>query len=222
MLFRILHDTRSGELGYLIAHGDSREAALIDPRPADLPLLLALLGDHELRLRWVLRTHQHDALTDPAPGARPQAALALLRQMGAPVVQGACSAGDTCPADGTALCLGSDRIHVLHTPGHTPDCLSFQWRDRVFCGGLLAMASCPHQPQPADPAALWDSAQRLFTLPDETLLFAGHHPRLQAVSTVLEQRRWHPQLAGTTRDGFLARAAVGVSETGVSAAPATF
>jgi len=46
----------------------------------------------------------------------------------------------------------------------------------------------------------------VFALPDETLLFAGHAHRARAVTTVLEQRRWHPLFAGVTRDEFLARA----------------
>jgi hypothetical protein len=47
--------------------------------------------------------------------------------------------------------------------------------------------------------------RRVFTQPDETLLFAGHERRSRAVSTVLEQRRWHPFFAGLSRDEFLAR-----------------
>jgi len=45
----------------------------------------------------------------------------------------------------------------------------------------------------------------VFTLPDEMLLFAGQERRARAVSTVLEQRRWHPFFAGLSRDEFLAR-----------------
>lgn len=97
---------------------------------------------------------------------------------------------------------------ILPTPGHTPTCLSFAWRDRLFCGGLLAITACPHQSHPVAPEALWDSVtQRVFTLPDETLLFAGHEQRARAVSTVLEQRRWHPFFANLTRDEFLAHMA---------------
>ena len=73
---------------------------------------------------------------------------------------------------------------------------------------MLAPTACPHQPRPAEPEALWDSVtQRIFTLPDETLLFAGHEQHARAVSTVLEQRRWHPYFAGLTRDEFLAQMA---------------
>jgi glyoxylase-like metal-dependent hydrolase (beta-lactamase superfamily II) len=85
--------------------------------------------------------------------------------------------------------------------------MSFLWRDRLFCGGLLSVDTCAFQPRPALPEALWDSATRqVFTLPGETLLFCGHAAQGRAVSNVLEQRRWHPWLGGTTRDEFLARA----------------
>lgn len=198
MQFRILHDETSGELSYLLADADAREAVLVDPHSRDLPVLQALLDERALRLRWVLRTHDHDA---QLPGE-----MARLARLGAPLVQGRACEGAMRPADGEELCFGDEYVRVIETPGHTTDCLSFVWRDRVFCGGLLAVDACPHQPVPAQPAALWDSVTgRLFTLPDETLLFAGHERHARAVSTVLEQRRWHPHFAGATRDEFLAR-----------------
>ncbi|MBV1731549.1 MAG: MBL fold metallo-hydrolase [Hydrogenophaga sp.] len=200
MLFRILHDERSGELSYVLADNDAREAVVVDPRSRDLPVLQALLGERDLRLRWVLRTHQHDHLQSHE--------LERLRSLGAPVVQGETCEGTHTVADGEHLPVGNEIVRVITTPGHTAGCLSFVWRDRVFCGGLLAVDACPYQPHPADPAALWDSITlRLFTLPDETLLFAGHEQRARAVSTVLEQRRWHPFFARQTRDAFLARVA---------------
>ena len=190
MYFRILHNEASGELTYLLADLDTREAVLIDPHGRDLPVLSALLAERDLRLRWILRTHEHDQL-------HPQEAV-LLARFGAPLVQGA------TPFE--MLPLGNEVIRVLATPGHTQGCLSFAWRDRLFCGGLLAVDACPHQPKPAAPEALWDSVtQHVFTLPDETLLFASHGRHARAVSTVLEQRRWHPFFAGLSRDEFLAR-----------------
>jgi len=200
MYFRILHDEASGELTYLLADLDAREAVLIDPRGGDLPVLLALLAERELRLRWVLRTHHHDQLKADEP--------AQLARLGAPLVQGGSGQMPLMAQDGGVLPFGGELVRVLATPGHTTGCLSFSWRDRLFCGGLLALDACPHQPAPAAPEALWDSVtQRVFTLPDETLLFAGHERRARAVSTVLEQRRWHPFFAGQSRDEFLARMA---------------
>ena len=95
---------------------------------------------------------------------------------------------------------------MLQTPGHTAGCLSYLWRDRLFCGGLLAVDACPFQPRPALPESLWDSVMnKVFRRPDETLLFTGHAQRARTVSSVLEQRRWHPWFGGATRDEFLAR-----------------
>lgn len=200
MYFRILHDEASGELTYLLADQDAREAVLVDPRGRDLPVLAALLAERDLRLRWVLRTHQHDHLQVREP--------AQLARLGAPLVQGAAGENPRMARDGDVLPFGHELVRVLATPGHTAGCLSFSWRDRLFCGGLLAVDACPHQRTPAEPDALWDSVrQRVFTLPDETLLFSGHERHARAVSTVLEQRRWHPLFAGLSRDEFLARIA---------------
>jgi glyoxylase-like metal-dependent hydrolase (beta-lactamase superfamily II) len=199
MYFRILHDESSGELSYLLADSDAREAVLVDPRGRDLPLLQSLLAERGLRLRWVLRTHHHDALMPKES--------ALLSRLGAPVVQG--HGAGTVHADehGAMLGFGNEAVAVLATPGHTESCRSYAWRDRLFCGGLLEVDACPYQPYPAAPEALWDSVrQRVFTLPDETLLFAGQARCARAVSTVLEQRRWHPFFAGLSRDEFLSRA----------------
>ncbi len=197
--FRILNNDSTGQLTYLLADLDAAEAVLIDPHGQDVQLLLALLAERELHLRWVLRTHQHDALQ---PGE-----LDLMARLGAPLVQ-----GDTLAtlqlADGAVLPFGNELIRVLATPGHTTSCLSFGWRDRLFCGGLLTVTACPHQAAPVAPQALWDSVTgRLFSMADETLLFAGHEQHARAVSTVQEQRRTHPLFASLTRDEFLAQMA---------------
>ncbi len=193
MYFRVLHDEPSGGVSYLLADLQAGEAVLVDPRAADLPLLAAMLDEHRLHLRWLLRTHEHDAQT---PGDE----AAALDRLGAPRVQ------HRVPANSALLDFGHEHLRVLRTPGHTPDCLSFLWRDRLFCGGLLAVDTCPHQPRPALPEALWHSVvHEVFTLPAETLLFTAHARRAGVVSTVLEQRRWHPWLGGASRDEFLAR-----------------
>ena len=203
MYFRLLHDERSGAVSYLLGDLDAAEAVLIDPRGADVPLLQAMLDEHQLRLRWVLRTHEHDALL---PGE-----TAALAALGAPRIQhdlpaAAAAAGRAVESDVAVLAFGNEHVQVLRTPGHTAGCLSYLWRDRLFCGGLLAVDACPFQPRPALPEALWDSAVNdVFRRPAETLLFTGHARRSRAVSNVLEQRRWHPWFGGATRDEFLAR-----------------
>ena len=195
MYFRMLHDEASGTASYLLGDLDAGQAVLIDPRGADLPVLAAMLDEHRLTLRWLLRTHEHDALL---PGEH-----AALQTLDAPIVQHRVPDGE---AGRGALLFGHEHLRVLATPGHTAGCLSFLWRDRLFCGGLLAVDACPYQPRPALPQALWDSVTReVFALPGETLLFCGHARHWRTVSTVAEQRRWHPWFGGASRDDFLAR-----------------
>jgi glyoxylase-like metal-dependent hydrolase (beta-lactamase superfamily II) len=192
-MFRLLHVTASGCMGYLLADEGAGEAVLIDPRGADVPALLPLLVEHRLRLRWVLRTHEHVAML-----LRESSALAAL---GAPVVE-----RQVPQSAAGRMHFGGEHLQVLATPGHTAACLSFAWRDRVFCGGLMAADTCPYQPWPLRPESMWDSVQRhIFPLPDETLLFGGHSLKARVVSTVKEQRMNHPWFAQASREGFLAR-----------------
>lgn len=187
MYFRMLEDPADAAVSYLLADLECGEAVLIDPRPDDLPLLQAMLAEQRLACRAVLRTHHH-------AGETPAEALA--------------QALDCAPhalADGDCLPFGGEHLCALATPGHTEACRSYAWRDRLFCGDLLSTGECPAQPLPKQPAALWDSAQRLLRLPAETLLFPAHAPRGRGVSTVGEQRRSHPWLATPSRDECLRR-----------------
>lgn len=194
MHFRMLHDDATGSMSYLLADVDRAQAVLVDPYAADLPVIQALLDEHRLRVRWILRTHLHE-MQGSADARR------VLDGLGAPTVLG------RVPAD-PVLPFGDEFVQVLSTPGHTDHCLSFRWRDRLFCGGLLAVDACPVQPRPALPRALWDSVtSQVFRLPAETLLFSGHARRGRAASTVFEERRWHPWFGAAGRDEFLARVA---------------
>ncbi len=200
MYFRMLNDESTGELTYLLADLDAREAVLVDPRGRDFHVLTALLAERDLRLRWILRTHHHDTML-----SQESRHLGL---WGVPVVQGDTWHHKKGSSDEAVLPFGHEWVRVLATPGHTRHCLSFGWRDRLFIGGLLALQSCPYQPVPAAPEALWESVmQRIFTLPNETLLFSGHVQRSRAVSTVMEQRRCHPLFANLSRDEFLTQVA---------------
>ncbi|WP_374432009.1 hypothetical protein [Ideonella dechloratans] len=194
MLFRMLLDEATGTVSYLLTQAETGDAVVIDPRAADVPVIRAMLAEQRAQLRWVLRTHAHDAQRAPAEQA-------ALDQLGAPWVQHRPPAQPLLP-------LGDDYIEVLATPGHTPDCLSFRWRDRLFCGDLLVVDGCHYQTRPAQPQSLWDSVHDVvFRLPDETLLFAGCARRGRMVATVGEQRRWHPWFGNTSRDAFLTRVA---------------
>ncbi len=195
MYFRSLRDDTSGELSYLIADDRSREAVLVDPRPSDVSLLSALIAEQQLALRWVLRTHHHDDQNSTDWTA--------LNSLGAKIVQSDAHASSYTPENHEKLSFGFEFIQVIYSPGHTAHCLSFLWRDRLFCGGLLDVSQCPHQPFAAEPALLWDTRQQLLKLPIETLLFSGHAKDSCSISSLMDQRRMNPFFGSLSRDEFL-------------------
>ncbi|SRR5579883_402379 len=79
--------------------------------------------------------------------------------------------------DGDAFQIGALHAVALHTPGHTPACMSYVIGDAVFTGDTLFMpdygtARCDFPG--GDAATLYRSIQRLLTLPDETRVFLCH------------------------------------------------
>lgn len=215
-------DAATHTVSYVVSDPSTGRAAIIDPvldytphnartamRSADA--LLAHLADHGLTLAWILETHVHaDHLS---------AAHYLREQTGAPVVIGAAitavqdvfaklfdldnvvpdgSQFDRLVREGDRLELGDLEIEVLHTPGHTPACVSYLVGDTVFVGDTLFMpdygtARCDFPGGSA--ASLFGSIRKLLALPDTTRIFIGHdylpagRSSFAWETTVAEQRR---------------------------------
>jgi glyoxylase-like metal-dependent hydrolase (beta-lactamase superfamily II) len=113
MYFRLLHDEHTGAVSYLLADLDAAEAVLVDPRAADVPVLAAMLAEHRLRLRWVLRTHEHDA---QLPGE-----VAALEQLGAPLVQhGHTAMRPRGPDAAPVLGFGGEHVECWPRPATPP------------------------------------------------------------------------------------------------------
>ncbi len=79
--------------------------------------------------------------------------------------------------DGDSLHVGQMRVDVLHTPGHTPACLTYVIGDAAFVGDTLFMpdfgtARCDFPGGSAED--LYNSIQKILALPDDTRIFVGH------------------------------------------------
>lgn len=186
---------------YLVADPGTGEAVIIDavldyePKAArvshsSLDKLYSLVEQRKLRLRWILETHAH---ADHLSGGH-----WLRDKSGAPLVIGARIADvqkvfaprfgmddlptdgrqfDVLVEDGATLPLGNLTIGVMHTPGHTPACLTYVIGDAAFVGDTLFMpdygtARCDFPG--GDAATLHASIQKILALPPETRIFVGH------------------------------------------------
>ncbi len=214
-------DEATSTLSYLVADPGSRSAAIVDPvwdydphsgrtatRSADR-LAEAVEADG-LRVDWILETHAHaDHLS---------AAHYLKERLGARVGTGEHVTEiqktwkdiynleadfptdgrqfDRLFADDESFEIGGMTCRVMHTPGHTPDSVTFLIGEAAFIGDTLFMpdygtARCDFPG--GDAATLYRSIQRLFALPPETQLFVCHdyQPEGRALAyetTVAEQR----------------------------------
>ncbi|THF66636.1 MBL fold metallo-hydrolase [Pseudothauera nasutitermitis] len=200
MLFRQLFDEDSSTLTYLLADPHTREAVLIDTVREQAGRDLALLDELGVRLVWILETHVHaDHVT---------AAATLKQATGARTVTGrhaGAACADVMAGDGHEIVFGGEVIRVIPTPGHTPGCVTYHWRDRLFTGDALLIGGCGRTDfQGGDAGALYDSlTTRLFTLPGETLVYPAHDYQGRRVSCIAQERDTNPRLAGKTRDQFI-------------------
>lgn len=201
MIFKQLFDTETWTYTYFIADPVTKEAVIIDPVNTHIEDYMSLINEHDLQLKYSLETHVHaDHIT----------AGGLLRQRtGAETaVSQFCGAqiADIQIQDGDCFTFaGGEKIKVIATPGHTPGSISFLWRDRLFSGDALLIGGCGRTDfQGGDAGALYDCiTQRLFTLPDETLVYPGHDYQQRWVSSIMQERTTNPRLAGKTRAEFI-------------------
>ncbi|TBW08009.1 MBL fold metallo-hydrolase [Azotobacter chroococcum] len=187
---------------YVVSDPLSRRCALIDAvldyEPASGHIdhasadrLIAHVRTQELEVRWILETHVHaDHLS---------AAAYLKRQLGGKLGIGEritevqetfgtlFNAGEEFARDGSQFDhlfrdgedfqIGGIQARALHTPGHTPACMTYLIGDAAFVGDTLFMpdygtARCDFPG--GDARTLYRSIQRLYRLPDETRVFMCH------------------------------------------------
>jgi sulfur dioxygenase len=200
VIFRQLFDPGSSTFTYLLADGPGGHAVIVDPVREQAQRDLALVQELRLHLAWIIETHVH---ADHVTGA-----LALRKSTGAhTAVSRHCGATgfNRLLDDGDTFEFGGTAMKVIATPGHTPGSSCFLWFDRLLTGDTLLIGGCGRTDfQQGDAAALYDSITRkLFTLPDDTLVYPGHDYNGRRVSTIAEERATNPRLAGVTRDRFI-------------------
>lgn len=204
MYFQPIEDPASKLIAYLLGDPDAREAVVIDPPPRENELILALLAERGMRLRYVLRTHVHQGAATECSAlcGRAGAQLVLAQTVVLP---------KDCPhiplrvGQGSRLEFGNEHLRVFATPGHTPACVSYLWRDRLFCGDVFDAGGCPAGDAEADAGMLFDSLmRRIFRLPEQTLVFPAHPIDGRHVATLAELRQHYGQMFNQSRDDFIA------------------
>ncbi len=205
---------------YVIVDEGSGEGAIIDPG-GDAGQILNTVReldtrlDVDLAIKVVVNTHAHfdhvldngkvmeqlSRLSDAPPKlvAHPQAAPLLAAGGGARWFgfQSAPSPEpDLLVEDGDVLSLGQLSFQVMHTPGHSPGSITLYCAEEkaLFVGDVLFRQGVGRPDLPGgDWATLMDSIRtRLYTLPDDTVVYPGHGP----ATTIGQEKKSNPYVGG--------------------------
>lgn len=191
-VFRQLFDGESSTYTYLLGDSGAGEAVVIDGVLGQIERDERIARELGLRVLWAIDTHVHaDHVT---------AAGAWRDRFGATTAVGAASGvecADRAIADGDEIAFGRFRLQAIATPGHTSACVSFLCEGRVFTGDALLIRGCGRTDfQGGSAERLFASVrERLFALPEETLVYPGHDYLGRTCSTIAEERRWNARLA---------------------------
>jgi len=187
---------------YIVSDKQTKECAIIDSvrdfdaasgrtstQSADS--LIDYIQSNQLKTKWILESHAHADHLSAAPYLKQK--LGGETAIGAHIkeVQSTFKGVfnleeefnvdgkqfDHLLNDGDVIKIGETEISVMHTPGHTPACLSYKIEDVVFVGDTLFMpdfgtarADFPG----GDAETLYQSINKILSLPGETKIFVGH------------------------------------------------
>ncbi len=185
---------------YLIGCERTRKALLVDPIKERVDRYVAMLAYQGLRLEYVVDTHTHADHRTGAWDLRELAGARVVMHRRAPAPN-----VDVHLEDGNRLYVGEIGLTAIHTPGHTPDSMSLVAADRVFTGDTLMIRATGRADfAGGNPGEQYDSITRkLFALNDSTLVFPAHDYRGNTESTIGEEKRANPRIAGRTRDAYV-------------------
>ena len=197
MIFRQVFDHTSSTYSYIMASDNGREGLIIDPVKELTQTYLTIIEQLDLKLVRAIDTHTHaDHVT----------ALGDLRD------QTGCMTymGEYSRADCVSVYVGADevidadglKLRSIYTPGHTNESFSFLLEAggpaMVFTGDVLLIRGSGRTDfQGGDPHLSYDSiVNKLFKLDGDTLVYPAHDYKGWTVSTIAEERRYNPRLAG--------------------------
>ena len=195
-------DTATNTVSYVVQDPEGQACAIIDSvldfnysagstdtKSADQ--VIEYIRENDLRTEWILETHVHADHLSAAPYLQEKLGGKIGIGDQITVVQDTFgkifNEGTEFQRDGTqfdklfgegdSVMIGQLRCDVLHTPGHTPACLTYVIGDAAFVGDTLFMpdfgtARCDFPGGSSE--TLFDSIQKILTLPDETRIFVGH------------------------------------------------
>jgi len=175
------------------------EALIIDPHISLPDEYRKYLTKNKLTLKFIVDTHTHaDHFSSAAVLKKQFKAQVLMHE------KAISSVADKRLKDNDQINIGTAGVKVIYTPGHTDDAISLYGQGRLFSGDVLLIGSVGRTDfQNGSPESMFDTLQKLKTLPDETILCPGHDYHEQRLSTIAKEKQGNPFLKETNKETFV-------------------
>ena len=226
-------DPQTNTISYVVRDPNGHAAAVIDSvldfdhasgttQTSSADKIIAYAKEEALDIQWLLESHVHADHLSAAPYIQEKLGGKIGIGNNITLVQDAFgkvfNEGTEFQRDGSqfdqlfdhgdVFHIGQMRVDVLHTPGHTPACLTYVIEDAAFVGDTLFMpdfgtARCDFPGGSSQ--TLYESIQKILALPDETKIFVGHDYKAPGrdeyswETTVGEQRRKNVHIGGDVK-----------------------
>lgn len=226
-------DPQTNTISYVVRDPNGHAAAVIDSvldfdhasgttQTSSADKIIAYAKEEALDIKWLLESHVHADHLSAAPYIQEKLGgkigignnITLVQDtFGKIFNEGTEFQRDGSQFDqlfdhGDVFHIGQMRVDVLHTPGHTPACLTYVIEDAAFVGDTLFMpdfgtARCDFPGGSSQ--TLYESIQKILALPDETKIFVGHDYKAPGrdeyswETTVGEQRRKNVHIGGDVK-----------------------
>ena len=175
------------------------EALIIDPHISLPGGYRKYLTKNKLTLKYIVDTHTH--------ADHFSSAAVLKKQFNAQVLmheKAISSVADKRLKNNDQINIGTANFKVIYTPGHTDDAISLYGEGKLFSGDVLLIGSVGRTDfQNGSPESMFDTLQKLKTLPDETILCPGHDYHEQRLSTIAKEKEGNPFLKETNKETFV-------------------
>lgn len=236
MTVKAFFDADTFTVTYVVADPLTKACAIIDPvldydpssgrcntKSADL--VISYLQENEFKCGWILETHVHADHLSSAPYLKEKIGGKTAIGNQVPLIQNTFgpifNAEDSFATDGSQFDhlfehkeefdIGKIKAKVIHTPGHTPACVTYIIDGACFIGDTMFMpdfgtARCDFPG--GDAAQLYDSIQNILSMPDDTVLYMCHDyapggREYQWVTSVGQQKENNIHIAGKSREEYI-------------------
>ena len=210
MYIRQFQMSRLIVFSYLVGCQKTKEALVIDPA-GDIDIILEEAAKQKFRITKIVNTHGHiDHIMGNAELKEKTDAAIIIHEADAQFMTGYShstlsmfNANPSPPPDlivkeGETILFGGGELRVIHTPGHSAGSICLYAPGYVFTGDTLFVEGVGRTDLPggSQPMLLHSIAKKIFSLPDETVVFPGHNYGYKPTSTIGDEKKNNPFLEG--------------------------